>query len=166
MAPWRECARPAERDCRCRRSTRKSWPPGASVLAPLSGIADVGLLALLGAALAAAVAKSAHRALVGGVVVSLVRVGVLSMITNYITLFHDPPVPGRHGLSVLPFAAVAIAPVVRRYVLASASDPCLEVVAAFFADEAESNISPARNPWITTERGTRHNHNLASRYHT
>lgn len=102
---------------------RDQWIPSElprSVLAPLGGIADVGLLVLLGAALAVAASKSAHRALVGGVVISLVSVGVLSMITNYITLSRDPPVPGRYGLSVLPFAAVAIAPVLRRYVLPSA----------------------------------------------
>ena len=58
---------------------RDQWIPSElprSVLAPLAGIADLGLLVLLGTALAVTAAKLAHRALVGGVVVSLVSVWV------------------------------------------------------------------------------------------
>ena len=101
---------------------REQWIPEGlprSVLAPLGGVADVGLILFLGAAVAFTAAKSAHRALVGGVFAAMVGVGVLSMIANYITLSRDPPVPGRYGLAVLPFAVVAVAPVLRRHVLAS-----------------------------------------------
>ena len=79
----------------------------------------MGLILLLGAAVAFTAAKSAHRALVGGVFAAMVGVGVLSMIANYITLSRDPPVPGRYGLAVLRFAVVAVAPVLRRHGLAS-----------------------------------------------
>ena len=100
---------------------RDQWIPEGlprSALDPLGGIADVGLLVLLGLAFGFAVAKSAHRALVGGVVAAMAGVGVVSMIANYVTLSRDAPVPGRYGLAVLPFAAVAIAPVLRRHILA------------------------------------------------
>ena len=100
---------------------RDQWIPEGlprSMLAPLGGIADVGLLVLLGAAVALSAARSAHRALVSGVFAAMVGMGVLTMFANYWTLSRDPPVPGRYGLAVLPFAAVAIAPVLRRRVLA------------------------------------------------
>ena len=100
---------------------REQWIPTGlprSALDPLGGVADVGLLVLLGLALAFAAAKSAHRALVGGVVAAMAGVGVVSMIANYATLSRDAPVPGRYGLAILPFAAVAIAPVLRRHVVA------------------------------------------------
>ncbi|MDE0614232.1 MAG: hypothetical protein OXI32_07455 [bacterium] len=117
---------------------RDQWIPNGlprDALAPLAGIADVGLLVLLGAALALGRARSAHRALVAGVVTAMVGVGVVSLITNYVTLSRDPPVPGRYGLAVLPFAAVAIAPVLRRHWAAPALVgvlACATAVAMFF----------------------------------
>ena len=102
---------------------RDQWIPEGlprSALDPLAAIADVGLLVLLGMAVAVAAAKSAHRALVGGVVAAMVGVGVVSLIANYATLSRDAPVPGRYGLAVLPFAAVAVAPVLRRHALTPA----------------------------------------------
>ena len=102
---------------------RQQWIPEGlprSVLDPLGGIADVGLLVLLGMAVAFAATKSAHRALVAGVVAAMVGVGLATMIANYATLSRDAPVPGRYGLAVLPFAAVAIAPALRRHVLTPA----------------------------------------------
>lgn len=99
---------------------RDQWIPDGlprDALSPLAGIADVGLLVLLGSALALGPARSAHRALVAGVVAAMVGVGMLSLITNFVTLSRDPPLAGRYGLAVLPFAAVAIAPVLRRHVV-------------------------------------------------
>ena len=100
---------------------RDQWVPEVlprNVLVPLGGIADVGLLVLLGAAVAFSAARSAHRALVGGVFAAMVGMGILTMVTNYWTLSRDSLAPGRYGLAVLPFAAVAVAPVLRRRVLA------------------------------------------------
>lgn len=102
---------------------RDQWVPFAmprSALLPLGGIADIGLLVLLGAALAVTAAKSAHRALVVGVFASMVAMGVVTMVSFHLALGLDSLTPGRYGLSVLPFAAVAVAPVVRRQVLARA----------------------------------------------
>ncbi|WP_420436704.1 hypothetical protein [Candidatus Poriferisocius sp.] len=100
---------------------RDQWIPDVlprSALVPLTGIADIGLLVLLGAAVAFTAAKSAHRALVGGVFAAMVGMGLLTMLANYWTLSRDAPIPGRYGLAILPFAAVAAAPVLSRNVLA------------------------------------------------
>ena len=48
----------------------------------------------------------------------MIGISALTMVTNYVTLSHDAPIPGRYGLAVLPLAAVAVAPVLRRHVLA------------------------------------------------
>ena len=100
---------------------RDQWIPEGlprSVLAPLSGIADLGLLALLGAAVAVTAAKSAHRALVAGVFAAMAGMGVVTMVSFHLALGRDSLAPGRYGLAILPFAAVAVAPVVRRHLLA------------------------------------------------
>ncbi len=100
---------------------RDQWVPEVlprNVLVPLGGVADVGLLVLLGAAVAFTAARSAHRALVGGVLAAMVGMGVLTMVTNYWTLSRDSLAPGRYGLAILPFAAAAVAPVLRRRALA------------------------------------------------
>ncbi|MCY3577295.1 MAG: hypothetical protein OXH53_08275 [bacterium] len=102
---------------------REQWVPEAlprSTLVPLAGIADIGLLVLLGAGVAFVAAKSAHRALIGGVFAAMVGMGLLTMLTNYWTLSRDSLAPGRYGLAILPFAAVAIAPLLRRQVLVRA----------------------------------------------
>ncbi|MCY4135445.1 MAG: hypothetical protein OXG30_11125 [bacterium] len=99
---------------------RDQWVPGVlprDLLVPLAGIADVGLLALLGAALAFTAARSAYRALVGGVFGAMVGIGILTMISFHLALGLHAVTPGRYGLAVLPFAAVGIAPVLRRNVL-------------------------------------------------
>ena len=100
---------------------RDQWIPEVlprSTLVTLGAIADIGLLVLLGAAVAFTAAKSAHRALVGGVFAAMVGMGLLTMLTNYWTLSRDSLAPGRYGLAALPFAAAAAAPVLRQKVLA------------------------------------------------
>ena len=102
---------------------RDQWIPEVlprSTLVPLGAIADIGLMVLLGAAVAFTAAKSAHRALVGGVFAAMVGMGLLTMLTNYWTLSRDSLAPGRYGLAILPFAAVAAAPLLRRQVWAQA----------------------------------------------
>ena len=100
---------------------RDQWIPDVlprGALVPLGAMADIGLLVLLGAAVAFAAARSAHRALVGGVFAAMVGMGLLVMLTNYWTLSRDALAPGRYGLAIVPLAAVAVAPVLRRNVLA------------------------------------------------
>ena len=100
---------------------RDQWVPDIlprSALTPLGGVADIGLLVLLGAAVASTAAKSAHRALVAGVFAAMAGMGVVAMISFHLALGLDAPTPGRYGLAVLPFAAAAVAPVMRRHVLA------------------------------------------------
>ena len=100
---------------------RDQWIPEVlprSVLAPLGGIADIGLLVFLGAALALTASKSAHRALVAGVFAAMAGMGVVTMISFHLALGLDALTPGRYGLAILPFAAAAVAPVMRRHVLA------------------------------------------------
>lgn len=101
---------------------REQWVPEGlprSVLVPLGGVADIGLLVLLGAALAFAAAKSPYRAMVGGVVAGMVGMGLVTMISFHLALGLDTLTPGRYGLATLPFAAVAAAPVLRRSMWAS-----------------------------------------------
>ncbi len=112
---------------------REQWIPEAlprGTLVPLAGIADIGLLVLLGAGVAFVAAKSAQRALVGGVFAAMVGMGLLTMLTNYWTLSRDSLAPGRYGLAILPFAAVAVAPLLRRRLLARALIGMLAVATA------------------------------------
>ena len=112
---------------------RDQWIPEVlprSTLVTLTGIADVGLLVLLGAAVAFVAAKSAQRAMVGGVFAAMVGMGLLTMLTNYWTLSRDSLTPGRYGLAILPFAAVAAAPVLRRNILAQTLVGALAVATA------------------------------------
>ncbi len=100
---------------------RDQWIPDglpASVLAPLGGVMDVGLIGILGIAVAFTVAKSAYRALVAGVFAAMVGMGIVTMLSFYSALGLDVLAPSRYGLAVLPFAAAAFAPVLRRHVLA------------------------------------------------
>ncbi|MDE0614231.1 MAG: hypothetical protein OXI32_07450 [bacterium] len=102
---------------------RHQWIPSGlprDALVLLSDIADVGLLVLLGAAVAVTASRSPYRALVVAVFTSMVGIGALALVSFYLTLSYDPPVPGRYGLAVLPLAAVAVAPVLRRHILAPA----------------------------------------------
>ena len=110
---------------------RDSWVPDnlpRGALIPLAGIADVGLLALLGVTVAVVAAKSRYRALVAGVFTAMLAMGVLTMVTNYSTLSRYFLTPGRYGLAVLPVAAVAVAPTLRRAVVARASVAALAVI--------------------------------------
>lgn len=99
---------------------RDQWVPEVmpyEALIPLSGVADVGLLVLLGMAIAVTAVRSAGRALVGGVFAAMVGMGVVTMISFHLALGLDVPTPGRYGLALLPLAMAAIAPVLRRHVL-------------------------------------------------
>lgn len=99
---------------------KNQWVPSGlprDALVPLADIADIGLLVLLGTTVAVTAANSPYRALVVGVFTGMIGISALTMVTNYVTLSHDAPIPGRYGLAVLPFAAVAVAPVLRRHVL-------------------------------------------------
>ena len=112
---------------------RGQWIPEglpASVLAPLGGVMDVGLIGLLGAAVAFTVAKSPFRALVVGVFAAMVGMGIVTMLSFYSALGLDVLAPSRYGLAILPFAAVAAAPVLRRQVLAQALVGALACVTA------------------------------------
>ncbi len=100
---------------------RDQWIPEglpASVLAPLGGIMDVGLIGILGIAVALTAAKSAYRALVAGVFAAMVGMGIVTMLSFYSALGLDVVAPSRYGLAILPFAAAAFAPVLRRHILA------------------------------------------------
>lgn len=100
---------------------RHQWVPSGlprDALVVLGEIADVGLLLLMAAAVAVTASRSPYRALVVAVFASMVGIGVLALVSFYLTLSYDPPVPGRYGLAVLPLVAVAIAPVLRLHVLA------------------------------------------------
>ena len=112
---------------------RNQWVPEGlpyNMLVPLAGIADIGLLVLLGAWAAFVAARSAQRAMVGGVFAAMVGMGLLTMLTNYWTLSRDSLAPGRYGLAILPFAAVAAAPLLRRQVLARATVGALALATA------------------------------------
>lgn len=132
---------------------RDQWVPEVlprSALVPLGAIADIGLLVLLGAAVAFTVAKSAHRALIGGVFAAMVGMGVLTMLTNYWTLSRDSLTPGRYGLAILPFAAAAAAPVLGRQVFAPALVGLLAIATAaamlhgvlFYGERPAIAVSP------------------------
>lgn len=100
---------------------RDQWIPDglpAGVLSPLSGIMDVGLVGILGIAVAFTAARSAYRGLVAGVFAAMVGMGIVTMLSFYSALGLDVLAPSRYGLAILPFAAVAVAPVLRRHVLA------------------------------------------------
>ena len=100
---------------------RDQWIPEglpASVLAPLGGVMDVGLIGILGAAVAFTGARSAYRALVAGVFAAMVGMGIVTMLSFHSALGLDVLAPSRYGLAVLPFAAVALVPVLRRHLLA------------------------------------------------
>ena len=148
---------------------RDQWIPEVlprSTLVPLGAIADIGLLVMLGAAVAFTAAKSAHRALVGGVFAAMVGMGLLTMLTNYWTLSRDSLAPGRYGLAVLPLAAVAVAPVLRRQILARALVGALALATAgamlhgvLLSDNSPAVAAPPDNQttmgvWCSTTSAT------------
>ena len=98
---------------------RDQWIPTWDVLTPLNGIADIGLLVLLGATLAVTAQRSSHRYLTAGVVTAMAGMGVVTMLSTYAAGYnYFQLTPARYGLALLPFAALAIAPAIRAIPLA------------------------------------------------
>lgn len=98
---------------------RDQWIPTWDVLTPLNGIADIGLLVLMGATLAVTAKRSSHRYFTAGVVTAMAGFGVVTMLSTYAAGYnYFQLTPARYGLALLPLAAVAIAPAVRRIALA------------------------------------------------
>ncbi len=100
---------------------RNQWVPDAlpqSLLEPLGGIADIGLLALLGLAAVYAASRSPSRAQAVGVFAAMVATGLAGMFSFYWSMERDTIIPGRYGLALLPLAAVAVAPVLCRFLFA------------------------------------------------
>jgi len=82
-----------------------------SLLEPLGDLLNLLVLAGLGAVAVCTAKGSNHRALAGASVAAMTATGVVTMIAGYLTLgvyFDTNP---RYGLSLLPFAAAALVPV-------------------------------------------------------
>lgn len=98
---------------------RDQWIPTWDVLTPLNGIADIGLLVLMGATLAVTAKRSSHRYLTAGVVTAMAGFGVVTMLSTYAAGYnYFQLTPARYGLALLPLAAVAVTPAIRRIALA------------------------------------------------
>ena len=101
---------------------RDHWIQTWDVLTPLSGIADIGLIVLLGATLAVTSVKATPRYLVAGVVTAMVGTGVVTMLSTYVAGYnYFQLTPSRYGFALLPFAAIAITPSLRHIALARMS---------------------------------------------
>ncbi len=112
---------------------RDQWIPEGlpgNLLSPLGGVMDVGLIGMLGVAVAFTMAKSAYRALAAGVFAAMVGMGIVTMLSFYSALGLDVLAPSRYGLAILPFAAAAFAPVLRRHVFARAAIGTVAIVTA------------------------------------
>ena len=82
-----------------------------NLLEPLGDLMNLLVLVGLGAVALFAAKGSNHRALAAAAVTGMVATGVVTMVTSYLTLgiyFDTNP---RYGLSLLPFAAAALVPV-------------------------------------------------------
>lgn len=82
-----------------------------NLLEPLGDLMNLLVLVGLGAVALFAARGSKHRALAAAAVTGMVATGVVTMVTSYLTLgiyFDTNP---RYGLSLLPFAAAALVPV-------------------------------------------------------
>ncbi|MCQ3811921.1 MAG: hypothetical protein KTV68_15365 [Acidimicrobiia bacterium] len=110
---------------------RDQWIPTYDVLTPLNGIADIGLLVLMGATLAVTARRSSHRYLTAGVVTAMAGFGVVTMLSTYAAGYnYFQLTPARYGLALLPLAAVAITPAVRRLALARLATPAVALATA------------------------------------
>ena len=124
---------------------RDQWLQTWEVLTPLSGIADIGLILLMATTLVATSDKSTFRYFTAGVVTAMVGAGVVTMLStfgagyNYFQL-----TPARHGLALLPLAAVAITPAILRIDLARFATIALAV--AIFAAVAYGVLADAKAP--------------------
>ena len=98
---------------------RNQWIQTWDVLTSLSGIADIGLIFMMGATLAVTAHRSTHRYFTAGVATAMVGFGVVTMLSTYAAGYsYFQLTPARYGLALLPFAAVAIAPAIRQIALA------------------------------------------------
>ncbi|MCY3910111.1 MAG: hypothetical protein OXF99_01275 [bacterium] len=82
-----------------------------NLLEPLGDLINLLVLVGLGAVALFAARGSNHRALAGAAAAAMVATGVVTMVTSYLSLgiyFDTNP---RYGLSLLPFAAAALVPV-------------------------------------------------------
>ena len=98
---------------------RDQWIQTWNVLTALNGAADIGLIFLMGATLAVAAHRSAHRYFTAGLATAMVGFGVVVMVSTYGAGYNYFQItPGRYGLALLPFAAIAVVPALRQIDLA------------------------------------------------
>ncbi|WP_419928317.1 hypothetical protein [Candidatus Poriferisocius sp.] len=108
---------------------RDNWLQTWDVLTPVTGIADVGLVVMMGATLAVAASRSTHRHLVAAVVTAMIGAGLVTMLSTYAAGYnYFQLTPARYGLAILPFGAVAIAPALRQIALARAMTVALALI--------------------------------------
>jgi len=98
---------------------RDQWIQTWDVLTALNGAADIGLIFLMGATLAVAAHRSDHRYFTAGLATAMAGFGVVVMLSTYAAGYNYFQItPGRYGLALLPFAAVAVVPALRQIDLA------------------------------------------------
>ena len=88
-----------------------------NLLAPLGDLINLLVIAGLGSVALFAAKGSKHRALTAAAAAGMVATGVVTMVASYLTLgvyFDTNP---RYGLSLLPFAAAALVPVLDNRVI-------------------------------------------------
>ena len=93
---------------------RDQWIQTWDLLTPLNGIADIGLVAMMAATLAVTVARSTSRYVVAGVFTAMIGMGVITTVSTYFAGYNYFLTPSRYGLALLPFAAIAIVPAIRK----------------------------------------------------
>ena len=105
-----------------------------NLLAPLGDLINLLVLVGLGAVGLFALKGSSHRALAAAAVVAMAATGLVTMVTSYLTLgiyFDTNP---RYGLSLLPFAAAALVPVIEnRWIRGAAAAVAAVTTAAVLA---------------------------------
>lgn len=98
---------------------RDQWIQTWDVLTSLTGVADIGLIVLMGTTVAVTANKSTFRYFTAGVVTAMVGFGVVVMLSTYGAGYnYFQFTPGRYGLALLPFAAIAVVPALRQIDLA------------------------------------------------
>ena len=124
---------------------RNQWIHTWDVLTSLTGVADIGLIVLMGTTVAVTANKSTYRYFTAGVVTAMVGFGVVTMVSTYAAGYnYFQLTPARYGLALLPFAGVAIVPALRRFPLAKICT--VLVAAATFAAIAYGVITSASAP--------------------
>ncbi|MCY3637159.1 MAG: hypothetical protein OXH23_16280 [bacterium] len=122
---------------------RNQWIQTWDVLTSLTGVADIGLIVLMGTTLAVTANKSTFRYFTAGVVTAMVGFGIVTMVSTYAAGYnYFQLTPARYGLALLPFAGVAIVPALRRFTLARvctvllAAATCAAIAYGVFASSA------------------------------